>query len=161
MNKKEQKKLLEQLELERQLKEIEANQSRAQSLSIGSAGNGCTEISMRATNGASLWGIYQPVEVIEFIHQLAANIGCHIAVAPRNDFSSWREWKQEEYMIAGNGFPPFANDLALYSQVGAVLPPPEKQPGMSIKKNSSEEKDVVATKKTVNKRNTRRSKKTS
>ena len=145
----------------RQLRSMTQEEHRAQSITIGTAGGGTTEITMRATDGSYLWNVYQPVEVVELINQLSANIGCHIHIQPRNDFSSWREWKQEEYMIAGNGFPPFANDLALYSQVGAVLPPPEKQPGMSIKKNSSEEKDVVATKKTVNKRNTRRPKKTS
>jgi hypothetical protein len=43
-----------------------------------------------------MWCIMQPVEVTELIHQLAANIGCHIAVKPRDDFASWREWRVSE-----------------------------------------------------------------
>jgi len=161
MNKKEHKKLLEQLDLERQLRELKANEARSQSLSIGSAGNGCTEISMRSTCGTFLWGIYQPVEVMEFIHQLAANVGCHIAVKPRQDFASWRDWKEEDYMISGNGFPPFANDLALHTDTGAGLPPAEKQPGMGTTTMALEDKDAVATKKAVRRKTTKRTKKTS
>jgi hypothetical protein len=67
-----------------------------------------------------MWCLMQPVEVIELIHQLAANIGCHIAVKPRDDFGSWREWRVSESEKKHlNGHPPFANDMAVFQQVGA------------------------------------------
>tara|TARA_R110002126_G_scaffold4598_1_gene24280 strand:- start:1265 stop:1693 length:429 start_codon:yes stop_codon:yes gene_type:complete len=74
------------------LSQLNAEDCRAQTLSIGNAGGGTSEITMRSTSGTFLWNTYQPAEVIEFIHQLAANIGCHIHIAPREDFASWRNW---------------------------------------------------------------------
>jgi hypothetical protein len=100
----------------------------------------------------------QPVEVIELIHQLAANVGCHIHLQPRRDFSSWRDWRvtEEEKMHLG-GQPPFANDMRLHAQVGANLPPPEQQPGMKIDRSNEH---VVATEKTVKRRSPKRASKT-
>jgi|DEB0MinimDraft_4_1074332.scaffolds.fasta_scaffold01441_8 hypothetical protein len=161
MDKKKHKETLERLRLENQLNEMKAGHSRAQSLTIGSAGNGCSEISMRANNGTYLYGIFQPVEIMEFIHQLAANIGCHIAITPRKDFASWRDWKQEDYMVSGNGFPPFSNDLALHAESGAYLPPPEEQAGLGAKTIIQEKEDAVATKKTIRRKTTKKARKTS
>jgi hypothetical protein len=62
----------------------------------------------------------QPVEVIELIHQLAANAGCHIAIKPRDDFSSWREWRVTEAEKKHlNGHAPHVNDMAVFQQLGA------------------------------------------
>jgi hypothetical protein len=69
---------------------------RARSVTVGTAFGGTTEVSMRGNGDKFLYSIMQPVEVIELIHQLAANIGCHIAVKPRDDFGSWREWRVPE-----------------------------------------------------------------
>jgi hypothetical protein len=104
----------------------------------------------------------QPVEVIELIHQLAANVGCHIHIKPRDDFSSWREWKIiESEKDKLSGFPPFANGFSESQNVGAVLPPSENQPGLKIdiNKRSAKNDKIVAAKKTINKRNIKRASK--
>jgi hypothetical protein len=109
---------------------------------------------MRASDGTHVWCLLQPVETIELIHQLAANVGCHIALKPREDFSSWRGWKvSEKEQLQLNGHPPFADPVPNADNVGASLPPPEQQPGMKLNRSND---DVVATKKTVNRRNTKR-----
>jgi hypothetical protein len=76
---------------------------------------------MRGEGGQSLWCLMQPVEVTELIHQLAANIGCHIAIKPRDDFSSWREWRISEAEKKHlNGHVPFPNDVSVFQQLGAA-----------------------------------------
>ena len=145
--------------------DLDSQLNRARSVTVGTAFGGTTEISMRANNGSNLWCILQPVEVIELIHQLAANVGCHINLQPRRDFSSWRDWKYTEEELAhyrgeqigpwraGSGHAPHVNDMAPHQNKGAVLPPPEMQPGLKIERNDHE---PVATKKTVNRRSTKR-----
>lgn len=149
MNKKEFEKVFQERQQQAQLRSLDANRNRAQAVSIGMSGSGTTEITMRGQDGTFLWNCYQPVQVIEFIHQLAASIGCHIHVQPRNDFASWREWRQidEQEKLHLNGFPPFAEELTEDKKVG--LAPPEEE-------NSPTENDNVATKKAVNKRSTKR-----
>jgi hypothetical protein len=163
--KKETKKTLEDIRQRQDIANTTADLNRARSFSVGTAFGGITEISMRANDGSHLWGILQPVEVIEIIHQLAANIGCHIHIQPRQDFSSWRDWKYTEEELAhyrGNqigpwrtatGWPPHPNDMAPHNEKGAVLPPPKQQPGLNIERKDHE---PVATKKTVNRRSAKR-----
>lgn len=114
---------------------------RARSVTVGTAFGGVTELIMRRGDNSFTFAIMQPVEVVELIHQLAANIGCHIQVAPRKDFASWRDWKLTEEELAhyrgvqympGVGWPPYSNDMAPHNQVGANLPPPEQQPGLNF-----------------------------
>lgn len=69
--------------------------NRARSIAVGTCFNGVTEVMMRGNDGKVLWCPMQPQEIVELIHQLAANIGCHIAVKPRQDFASWRNWKND------------------------------------------------------------------
>jgi len=138
-----------------QLRSLDSNSSRAQSICIGNAGGGTTEISMRGMDGVFLWNVYQPVEVVELINQLSASIGCHIAVRPRNDFASWREWREitAEEKLHLNGFPPFQDHLT-YEQMQQGIK------GIESKENTKlgiEEKENVATNKAVNKRSTKRS----
>jgi hypothetical protein len=96
--------------------------NRARSITVGTAFGGTTEIGMRCNDGRFVWSLMQPVEVIELIHQLAANVGCHINLAPRRDFSSWRDWRvSEEERLHLNGHPPFPNDMALHMGVGKQL----------------------------------------
>jgi len=142
--------------------------NRARSVTVGTAFGGTTELIMRRGDGNFTFAIMQPVETIELIHQLAANIGCHLHLQPRRDFSSWRDWKYTEEELAhyagqqhfpGVGHPPHANDMALHIQVGANLPPPEQQPGLTAQE--VQEKENVATKKAVNKRTTKRTRSTS
>lgn len=151
-------------EIERQdrlskLSHLKNNESRAQAITIGSAGGGTTEITMRGCNGSFLWNVYQPVEVVELINQLAANIGCHIAIKPREDFASWRHWKDTDAKPAFMGiqeapysdvWPEFANHPPLAEESGAKLPPPDEQPGKP-KIEAKEKENVVAIEKTVNK----------
>ena len=102
---------------------------------------------MRGVDGTFLWNIYQPVQVTEFIHQLAASIGCHIHIQPRDDFGSWREWREpsEQEKLHLNGFPPFAGQQLGHEKVGLL---PQEQ---------VTEQENVATEKTVNKRSIKRS----
>lgn len=138
------KKLREELEKE--------NRDRARSVTVGTAFGGVTELTMRRTDGTFTYAIMQPVEIIELIHQLAANVGCHIQLAPRKDFASWRDWKLTEAELAhyrgvqplpGVGWPPYSNDMAPHNQVGANLPPPEQQPGLNFIGNSNGEAVAV------------------
>lgn len=127
------------------------NMNRARSVSVGTVFGGTSEISMRRGDGSTTYAILQPVEVIELIHQLAANIGCHIHIQPRKDFASWRDWKYTEEELKyyrgeqnfpGIGWAPHVNDMAPFNSKGASLPPPEQQPGLqhqtTLKDNQNE-----------------------
>jgi hypothetical protein len=136
-----------------------ADLRRARSVTVGTAFGGTTELMMRCNDGNVVWAIMQPVEVVELIHQLAANVGCHIHVQPRKDFSSWREWRVAPEEQPGlNGHPPFADDMAPYMQVGANLPPPEQQPGLqpALMAKEIQDEQAVATEKTLKRRSTKR-----
>lgn len=181
---KEIKNRLEALEAERAVYEAEqafrnlkSNASRARAITVGTAFGGTTEISIRGEGGDTLWCLMQPVEVIELINQLSANIGCHIHIQPRKDFSSWREWNlTEAEKLHYNGHMPFVNDMAPFNQVGVTgadqalierlkvegfqgvgggkggIPPLHAKQELL---NKGEE-NVVATKKTVNGRSVKR-----
>lgn len=82
---------IQELYEENEYASIKANQTRARSLSIGTATGGVIEVGMRG-DYSSLWYLLQPVEAIEIIGQLAAAAGVEIAMRPRQDFASWRSW---------------------------------------------------------------------
>jgi len=152
-------KKLAELQAQQELASRMGELTRARSVTVGTAFGGTTEVSMRASNGTHVWCLLQPVETIELIHQLAANVGCHIALKPREDFSSWRGWKvSEEERLHLNGHAPFAEPVPNADNVGASLPPPEQQPDLKLNRSND---DVVATKKTVNRRSTKRTPKAS
>ena len=112
---------------------FEEAQMRARSVTVGTAFGGTTELTMRRGDGSFTFAILQPVEAIELIHQLAANVGCHLQLVPRKDFASWRDWRvSEEERLHLNGHPPFPNDMAPHMLVGANLPPPAQQPGLNF-----------------------------
>ncbi|CAB5221909.1 hypothetical protein UFOVP242_135 [uncultured Caudovirales phage] len=143
------------------LENHKSNLRRARGITVGTAFGGVTEITMRSQGDEFLYAILQPVEVTELIHQLAGNIGCHISIRPRDDFASWRMWKNDETLKLGtrdpfDPHPPHPNDMAPFNNVGAQLPPPEKQPGMSVQQNNTENNETVAVKKTINKRKSKR-----
>jgi hypothetical protein len=155
MKQSDKQKRLADIQALQDIQNFEANLNRARSVTVGTAFGGTTEVSLRGNDGKTLWCLLQPVEVIELIHQLAANVGCHINLQPRRDFSSWRDWRvTEEEKLHLAGHPPFSNDMAPHMQVGANLPPPEQQPGMKF--TAKEQQNVVATEKTVNRRSTKR-----
>lgn len=120
MKKSEAKKRIEEAELAMQVESRMGDMNRARSVTVGTAFGGTTEVMMRGDGGRHLWCLMQPVEVIELIHQLAANVGCHIALKPRDDFSSWRDWRVSEAEKKHlNGHAPFVNDMAPFHQLGA------------------------------------------
>ena len=111
---------LRQMEAEMDLENRESNRSRARSITVGTAFGGTAEIMMRGDGGRHLWCVMQPGEVVELIHQLAANVGCNADLKPRNDFASWRDWRVSEAdKKALNGNVPFVNDMAVFQQLGA------------------------------------------
>ena len=152
MKKTEKKAALDSILHKQNVANYESSLTRARSVSVGTAFGGVTEINMRSNEGYVVWAPLQPVEVIELIHQLAANVGCHIHMQPRNDFSSWREWRvTEQEKLHLNGHPPFVNDMAPHMQVGANLPPPEQQPGLqpALMAKEIQDEQAVATEKTL------------
>lgn len=76
---------------ENELADLKQRQTRARSISVGTAGGGVIEINMRG-DFSTLWYQIQPVEVVELIDQLASSAGLEVAVRPRQDFASWRSW---------------------------------------------------------------------
>jgi len=107
------------MEEERIRQDFESMLNRARSVMVGTAFGGVTEISMRSNDGRVLWTPMQPVEVTELIHQLAANIGCHIHLTPRDDFASWRNWRVTEQQHKHlRGHPPHPNDISPHVRVG-------------------------------------------
>ncbi len=159
MKKTDKQKKLDEIVAQQEICNYESSLTRARSVTLGTAFGGITEISMRSHEGYVVWSPLQPVEVIELIHQLAANVGCHINIQPRNDFSSWREWRiTEQEKLHLNGRPPFPNDMAPHNHVGANLPPPDQQPGIKLDRS---DENVVATEKTVGRKRTKRTTKAS
>lgn len=152
------KKKLQEIQRKQDEANFESSLNRARSVTVGTCFGGTTELMMRGNNGSVLWAPMQPVEVIELIHQLAANVGCHIALKPRHDFASWRNWKADATMIAGNGWPPFVNDMAPHQHIGQQLPAPEQQPGLqpALMARSESNEQTVATQKTVGRKRAKR-----
>jgi hypothetical protein len=121
MKRQEAKKKIQEIQHQQDVENFESNLNRSRSIMVGTAFGGTTEISMRGNGDKFLYCIMQPVEVIELIHQLAANVGCHIALKPRDDFSSWREWRVPESEKKHlNGHTPFVNDMAVFQRLGAA-----------------------------------------
>ena len=161
MNDKQLQKELDRRNKLRQLETLEANDARAQSITVGTAGGGAIEITMRSSSGKFLWNTYQPVEVIELINQLAAGVGCHIQIVPRQDFSSWRNWEvSPEELEHARGVQPFPG--VGHSPHPKSLGHKEYTAGMNLAPNiEPQEQENVAIKKTVNKRSPKRSRATS
>jgi hypothetical protein len=149
MNKKEIQTKLDAIRAQQQIKGYEEALNRARSVTVGTAFGGSTELTMRGQGSAFTYAILQPVEVVELIHQLAANIGCHLNLQPRGDFASWRDWNHTEdelthfrglQSLPGVGHPPHSR----------LDPPHAKQlPKLEIKE---ERQHAVAAKKVINKR---------
>jgi hypothetical protein len=109
------------LEAEMDIENRESNRNRARSITVGTAFGGTTELMMRSDGGRHIWCVMQPVEVVELIHQLAANVGCNVQIAPRKDFASWRDWRVSEAEKKHlNGHAPFVNDMANFQNLGAI-----------------------------------------
>lgn len=128
--------------------------NRARSITVGTAFNGVTEIVMRG-DGKYIFSILQPTEVIELIHQLAANVGCHINIQPRNDFASWRQWREERPATPGLSFPPMANSPPISTHPPLANQIKTQEVG-SLALRSESNEQTVATQKTVGRKRTKR-----
>ena len=167
MNKKEMQTKLDAIHAEQQIKCHEESLNRARSVTVGTAFGGLAELTMRGMGSTFTYAILQPVEVVELIHQLAANIGCHLSLQPRGDFASWRDWKHTEADLAhyrgfqsfpGVGHPPQARWLAPDAQIGLNEVGPKNQSTSQPKVEAKEERQhAVATKKVINKRSAKQS----
>jgi hypothetical protein len=172
MTEEEREKRLRELEQEKaiwmaeqDLRNLKSNATRSRSITVGTAFGGVTEISMRGDGDQFLWCLMQPVEVTELIHQLAGNIGCHIAMQPRKDFASWRAWKTDENLLSFSSHVPHPNDLALSHDVGAG-DPAEESSGLNLPTQNNDEEiflkirnrheQSMAVEKTINKRKSKR-----
>lgn len=93
-------KKLELNAMQRELAQQEQNDSRGRCLSVGTAGGGTVEISIRG-DYASLWYQLNAVEGVEIINQLAAALGLDIVHRPRQDYATWRGWDPELTGAAG------------------------------------------------------------
>lgn len=161
----EHKRKVQRRQLENNLAE---SSTRARSITVGTALGGTSELMMRRLDGTVTWIMLQPVEVIELIHQLAANVGCHINLQPRRDFSSWREWKHTPEELAhyrgeqhqpGVGFAPHTKAM-IDGGYSTQLPAPEQQPGLQtalMARSNSNENETVAAEKPVKRTRTKRS----
>lgn len=173
MKKKDKENKLKDIYNQQEIDNLEATLNRARSITIGTCFGGTTEVIMRDSAGRVMWSPMQPVEVVELIHQLAANIGCHINLVPRNDFASWRAWNYskeelEHYrgsqILPGVGHAPHSNDMAPHRDVGRIAQ--QNLENNQIVKNDltrievskEETKDeTLAIKKNIKKRATKRS----
>ena len=118
---KEKRRRVQDIEEHLALDNVASNLDRARSITVGTAFGGTTEVIMRGNDARYLWCVMQPVEVIELIHQLSANVGCSAELKPRRDFSSWRDWRVSEAEKKHlQGHAPFANDMAVFQKLGAA-----------------------------------------
>lgn len=115
-------KKLRQMESDMELENRASNLNRARSITVGTSFGGTTEVMMRSDGGRHIWCAMQPVEVVELIHQLAANVGCHVALKPREDFAKWRDWKLTDAEKKHYGqFAPPVNDMITAQEQGANM----------------------------------------
>ena len=153
MKQSEVNKAIKKLHTEQHIKAVQDGANRARSVTVGTAFGGSIEINMRV-DGGTIWAVLQPVEALELVHQIAAAAGCHIAIKPREDFASWREWKPDSQLAiqfpAWGNHPPMADETPVPQ---SQLPLPEKQPGLKLNRSN---KNAMATKKTVNGRSAKR-----
>lgn len=160
MNKKAKQKVLDEVLAQQDIANFQSNLNRARSVNVGTCFGGIVEISMRGNNGQYLWATAQPIEVIELIHQMAASIGCHIHIQPRNDFSSWRHWRETPEEKARYN-PQDAQPCLIKDEdlgIGAELPAPHQQAGLqpAMMARSESNEQTVATQKTVGRKRTKR-----
>ena len=140
---------------------INANTTRGRVIAVGNAFGGMTEVSIRGEANHNLWVLMQPAEVIELIHTLSSNIGCHINIKPRKDFASWRGWKangKEEELAwgtawQGGGYAPHPT-LEDEAKIGINFNP--IPPGNIDDPITGETNETLAITKTVNKRKSKR-----
>lgn len=134
---------------ENDMKEMD---TRARSIMVGTAFGGTSEVSMRRPDGTITWALLQPVEMVEVINQMAAAIGCHVHLQPRQDFASWRSWNYTPEELThfrgvqsspGVGHAPHAKAL-VDGGYATSLPESEKLPGTPTPMLKEEHAEVMA-----------------
>jgi hypothetical protein len=126
--------------------------NRARGVCVGTGMGGTVEINMRRQDGVYVYAILQPVEAVELINQMAAGIGCHVMLQPRQDFASWRSWKhstEELEHFRGDMFPQGGGHAPHNKAIedggyGSSLPAPEEQAGMPLPILRNENEEAVA-----------------
>lgn len=157
---KELEKILEARNIEAQKRSIKQEKFRAQSVMVGKVGAGATEMSLRGVDGSYLFIVLHPSEVIELIHQTAANIGCTVAITPREDFASYRAWpNSSEITGETNGHSPHAKLANGFEKIGIAAPTTSNNSVTAHKENESTKK-VMAASKPPNANRAKRSRKT-
>lgn len=96
-NKKHQQRM-DEFQNDLQYEALKSNLNRARSITVGTAFGGVIEICMR-TDSSTYYAQLQPIEAIEVIESLAAACGLQIAMRPRQDFASWRDWHIDESQV--------------------------------------------------------------
>jgi hypothetical protein len=162
MKKSDAKKILESVTAQQEADGFTGGLNRARSVTVGTAFGGTTELMMRKNDGTVVWALLQPVETVELIHQLAANIGCHIHVQPRDDFASWRDWRHTDFALncyrgeqhlPGVGHAPH-NKVLPHNPVSKAKKEAKLQPALMARSNENEQ--TLATQKTVGRKRTKR-----
>jgi len=116
---KEIEKILEARNIAAQKRSFKQEKFRAQSIMVGKVGSGTTEISLRGLDGSYLFIVLHPTEIIELLHQLAANTGCTVDITPREDFASYRSWPNSTQEKNNTGaFVPHATFTAGFEKIG-------------------------------------------
>lgn len=157
--KRELNRLMEEDAIRHHKDDLEANRNRARAITVGTCFGGISELMMRGGDGRVLYAQLTPSESIEFLHQIASSIGCHISIKPREDFASWRVWKNTPDQIAhANGHAPWPNleDETFgagptQANIGTTqtLPVPEKQELLDRTPDQGEKDEVMAIKENI------------
>ena len=162
MKKTDVKKVLASVSAQQEAEGFTSGLNRARSVTVGTAFGGTTELMMRKNDGTVVWAILQPVETIELIHQLAANVGCNVHVQPKDDFASWRDWRHTEVELGhyrgvqpmpGIGHPPHTKILP-HEPVSRVKQLEIAKAALLARSESNEQ--TVATEKTVGRKRAKR-----
>ena len=127
-----------------QKRSVKQEEFRAQSIMVGKIGAGTTEVSLRGLDGDYLFIILHPTEVIELLHQLAANTGCTLDIHPRQDFASYREWpnSNQDKKEPSTPFAPHAELAFDYSSIGSIGPIAEGS--NTVEKKNESPKETMA-----------------
>tara|TARA_R110000765_G_scaffold62909_1_gene122274 strand:+ start:129 stop:599 length:471 start_codon:yes stop_codon:yes gene_type:complete len=153
---KELEKILAARALATQKQSFEQEKFRAQSIMVGRVGAGTTEVSLRGLDGDYLFILLHPTEVIELLHQLAANTGCTLDIRPRQDFASFREWpnsNQDEEKLS-TSFPPHPKLVSDYNTIGSG--DPTAGSSHTVRKKNESSKETMAVSKPKNTRRAER-----
>jgi hypothetical protein len=144
---KELEKALEARNLAAQKRSFKQEKFRAQSVMVGKVGAGATEMSLRGMDGGYLFIVLHPPEVIELIHQLAANTGCTVNITPRKDFASYRAWpNSSQAEEGGSGHSPHAEFTAGFEKIGLRSAVTNNNSATIRKENESTKETMAASK---------------